>query len=346
MDDPRKKDVVIPMPDFGRERCSAHDSMSMIDWCRGHGVDDLVHGAAEGSLARVETALNDGVPVDARCWEGHTALVAAAAHRRFAVVEHLLRRGADPSAAAVMMPGHFRDTDLGAAIARNPDSAFGMGQLVTILQIDRPLHQAAVNGDVDIVDLLVDAGAEVNDLVTGRLTPLMLAAMWGHEDVVNRLLSRGANVHLFADARGPLQAGAFPGSTQGFTALAFAAMHQRLRIVHELVTSGAHVDPVLGMGARPLHVAALNGHVVMADLLIELGACVDAKMTGTRLHGERSDLRGSTPLMLAAASGHKAVVKLLLKKGARRDLVDDRGRRAASFAESGGYPALAMDLAS
>lgn len=337
MDDPREKDVVIPMPDPRRARCSVSDSMTLQDWCRGGGVDDLVHGAAEGSLARVETALNDGIPVDARSWQGHTALVAAAAHRRFAVVEHLLRRGADPSAAAVCMPGHFRDTDLGAAIARNPESAFGMGQLVRILQIDRPLHQAAVNGDSDIVDLLLDAGAGVNDLVTGRLTPLMLASMWGHEAVVNRLLARGANVHLFADARGPLQAGAFPGSTHGFTALAFASMHQRIRIVHELVVSGAPVDPILAMGARPLHVAALNGHVVMADLLIELGACVDAKMTG---------LRSSTPLMLAAASGHKPVVKLLLKKGARRDLVDDRGCSASSFAESGGHPALAFELAS
>lgn len=312
-------------------------SMGLVDWFRGNGVDDLVHGAAAGSLTKVEIALNAGVPIDARCWRGHTPLFAATAHRRLAVVDLLLRRGADAGAPSVTMPMHFRDTDLGQAIARNPDAAGGLGPLTSIIQIDRPLHQAAGNGDAEIVDMLVDAGAGVNDLVTGRLTPLMLAAMWGHEAVVRRLLARDANVHLFADARGPIQKGAFPGSTAGFTALAFAAMHERVRIVEELADYGASVDPALPLGARPLHVAALNGHVVMADLLIELGASVDAKMPG---------FNNSTPLMIAAAAGQKAMVNLLLASGARRDLEDSRGWKAASFAESGGYPALAYELAS
>lgn len=311
--------------------------MGLLDWFRGNGVDDLVQGAASGSLTTVEIALNAGVPVDGRSWHGDTPLVAATARRRLAVVDVLLRRGADPRLPSVRMPAHFRDTDLGGAIARNPEAAESLGPLTSVVSIDRPLHLAAKNGDVDIVDMLVDAGANVNDRITGRMTALMIASIHGHLPVVRRLLARNASVHLIADTRGPLQHGAFPGNTDGFTALAFAALHERMSIVQELAEHGATVDPALAMGARPLHIAAANGHIWMVELLLDLGANVDAPMTG---------FGGSTPLMIAAAAGQKAVVKLLLASGARRDLEDERGWNASSFAESGGHPALAYELAS
>ena len=47
---------------------------------------------------------------------------------------------------------------------------------------------------------------------------------------------------------------------------------------------------------------------------------------------------GITPLMAAAAAGHEEVVEVLLARS------DARGRRAAAYARSGGYPRLAKRL--
>jgi hypothetical protein len=53
---------------------------------------------------------------------------------------------------------------------------------------------------------------------------------------------------------------------------------------------------------------------------------------------------GLTPLMIAAAGGHEAVVELLLRCGADPARRDARGRSAAFYARTAGYPALAKRL--
>ena len=58
-------------------------------------------------------------------------------------------------------------------------------------------------------------------------------------------------------------------------------------------------------GTTPLHAAARSGHLLVAGLLIEKGAEVNAK-----------DKKGRTPLKLALEGGKKKVVALLKKHGA------------------------------
>ncbi len=72
-----------------------------------------------------------------------------------------------------------------------------------------------------------------------------------------------------------------------------------------LLDSGANVNSVSSTGSRvtPLHEEAYDGHLDVAELLIDRGATVDAK--------ERYNL---TPLMYASAEGNSAMVELLLKK--------------------------------
>ena len=66
-------------------------------------------------------------------------------------------------------------------------------------------------------------------------------------------------------------------------------------------------------GLTPLHVAALDGHKEIAELLIAEGAYVNAK-----------NKRG-TPLHYAALSGHMEIVELLIAEGADVNAQDDDG---------------------
>lgn len=58
---------------------------------------------------------------------------------------------------------------------------------------DRPIHHAARNGDTEIVRLLIEHGADVNDVNEGGQNVLYCAGGHGHLDTLQLLLDRGAD---------------------------------------------------------------------------------------------------------------------------------------------------------
>src|SRR5690349_6920767 len=60
---------------------------------------------------------------------------------------------------------------------------------------DRPLHVAAIWGDVQAIELLVAAGAEVDARGEFEFTPLREAVGQGHVAAARRLLELGASPH-------------------------------------------------------------------------------------------------------------------------------------------------------
>jgi ankyrin repeat protein len=58
-----------------------------------------------------------------------------------------------------------------------------------------PLHLAAQNGHLDVVEFLVEQQAEVNAKETDGWTPLYLAAHNGHFDVVKFLVEQQAELN-------------------------------------------------------------------------------------------------------------------------------------------------------
>jgi len=143
-------------------------------------------------------------------------------------------------------------------------------------------------------------------------------------------------------------------------ALMEAAYIGNLEEVRRLVLDGAPVDTIDAERRSPLMFAAFNGHAAVAEYLLDAGAAIDARDSAGRTalmyacsgpFGEtvkllltrgaevnvQGTLEGFTPLMTAAAEGLAEVVRLLLDGGADRNLEDEDGDTALTFARQNGH---------
>ena len=92
-----------------------------------------------------------------------------------------------------------------------------------------PIIMAAETGNAKLIDLLLKSGANAKDVTTNGTTPLMLAAVAGRADAVKLLLDAGADPNATEEARGE-------------TALMFAANYDRVDAIKALLAGGAKFD--------------------------------------------------------------------------------------------------------
>jgi ankyrin repeat protein len=119
----------------------------------------------------------------------------------------------------------------------------------------------------------------------------------------------------------------------GRTGLLIAAINGNLQIAAILLKAGAHTNVKDRLGNTPLHYAADRNHADMAKLLLNVGAPVDAE-----------NKNGMTPLMLAASRGYVDIVQSLLAKGANARKTDFTGRDAIGWASESHRPIVAQLL--
>ena len=161
-----------------------------------------------------------------------------------------------------------------------------------------PLHVVAKHGYVDILDLLLNTNnCDVIALNSSKETPLHVAAYNGNATIVQRLLDYldEQSIELIRDE-----------DKYGNTALHVASEQGQLDVVELLIKFKADVNALNFQLKYPLHLAAINGHVQVAEYLLQAEAPVD---------GDKKS-RVSTPLLLACQAGHTLMVNLLLKHGA------------------------------
>ncbi|GMI14779.1 hypothetical protein TrVE_jg7335 [Triparma verrucosa] len=159
------------------------------------------------------------------------------------------------------------------------------------------LLKAALRGHLEVVQVLVAAGADVNKARTDDgCTPLFMAAQNGHQNVVQALVTARADLNKAT-------------TDTGDTPLYIAAQQGHLDVVQALVAARADVNKAITDGRTPLWQAAQNGHQNVVQVLVAAGADVNKART--------SD--GCTPLRIANApqNKHTSVVAYLQSVGAR-----------------------------
>ena len=154
------------------------------------------------------------------------------------------------------------------------------------------LHGAALMGYEDVVKILLEGGAETDTATNSGWTPLLYASKKGNKNVVELLLDRGAVPNMANYAGAPLHL-AMDYTDVGYT-----------DVVRLLLDRGADPNMADQNGWTPLHIAASMGNIDRVQLLLERGA---------QLNTVKQD--GLTPLHLATVWGHENVANMLRKNG-------------------------------
>jgi uncharacterized protein len=243
----------------------------------------------------------------------HTVLMCAAWRTCCATVPVvLLRAGADPCVHS--SPKGFTTLHMAAraGTAETCELLLARGPALLLEARDvndwTALMHAVGCGSLDIVQFLLQCGANVEAADNLGVTPLIGAAVLGSVSKVKCLLEAGAVVNAVQH--------------DGFSAIALIAANLQSKnaaaVIDLLLSHGADINITDTNGQTALFRAACQGNVHMMELLVQRGLSVYAV-----------DNKGDTLLMVAARSGRKHAAEWLLQRGV-----------AVNAANKDGYSAL------
>jgi ankyrin repeat protein len=208
------------------------------------------------------------------------------------------------------------------------------------------LHSAAQGGHLEAVRLLLERGADPNTRESGDNTyPLHWAAAARQLEIVRALLDAGGDVHGFGDVHefDVIGWAAFyhaPGRSRGDNPEVIALLLERGAHHHifsamcvgdlDLIRRVVQRDPKtlerrmsrFEEGKTPLHFALELKRYDMLDLLIELGASLEAE-----------DRNGHTPLTSALLRGDRQAIHRLQAAGAKSPKADNMAHFATNMAK-------------
>jgi ankyrin repeat protein len=237
------------------------------------GTTALLWAVRYDDIDTADVLIRAGANVSRANRDGASALQLASINGSAAMIEKLVKAGADPNA---------------------PLTSSG----------DTALMMAARTGKTAALSVLIESGANVNAKESwGGTTPLMWAVSEQHPDAVKLLLERGADVHarsnFVAAANGRGFEGRTPFNADGkqkveefasgwLTPLMFAAREGDLTSAKLLVAAGAEVNAIAGDGKDALGLAIFNGNYDLASFLVDNKSNLD-----------KADTQGFTPLFWA-----------------------------------------------
>ncbi len=201
------------------------------------------------------------------------------------------------------------------------------------------LHRAIERNRIERVRELLQSGAPVSDMYEGHC-PLTRAAVDGHAQIVQLLIEHGADVmqrsssgstplhyahdvktaEILIKADADVNAADFADGPKNCSILGGNVAYGRLVIVRFLVEHGADVNGIACASSTPLMVAAENGHWKVTEYLIAHGAELNVQ-----------NENGLTPLIEAVRGrglGRLKTAKILIDAGADLEIAS-RGNTTA-----------------
>ncbi|XP_067661991.1 ankyrin-3-like [Haliotis asinina] len=189
------------------------------------------------------------------------------------------------------------------------------------------LHVACSRGRLEVVKYVLSQNiVDINSRGRSKKTPAMIAAESGYKEVVELLMEKGANMSLVSDrgsnilhlacSRGRLEVVKYVlsqnivdinsrGGSKKTSAMNAGESGYK-EVVELLVENGADLSLVCDRGSNILHLACSKGHLEVVKYVISQNI-VD-------INGK--EIQNMTPVMMAAKSGHKEVVEFLVSRGA------------------------------
>ena len=166
-----------------------------------------------------------------------------------------------------------------------------------------PLHHAAIEGLLAMVQILLHNNATIDIRNKNKESPLMLAVFSNHSAIVQNLLEHNSDVNL-------------KGGKGDNTPVNIAAMKGFLDIIKILLQNNANINILNKNKEMSLHIAISNKHSDVAKYLIEHNADLNVN-------------RGSlerTPLLYAVAYGMLDIIKMILQYNARFNSLENKNR--------------------
>ena len=320
------------------------------------GLSPLLWASISGKIEVVKMLVKAGAGVRVTDTEGHTCLTLAAWSGHTETVKMLVKAGADLSAT-----DNKGDTCLTIA------ACFGHTEIVRYL-VGLPevnvnhsgdegftaLHWACQEDYRTMVEVLIDAGADIEAKDEEGYSPLLRASKDASLDTVKMLVKAGAGVRVTDNREHTcLTLAAWCGHTEtvrhllclpevdvhqsnnrGYTALHRAVAMKHSAVVEVLIDAGADVEGKRdGICNTPLHYACEVGEREIVRMLLEAGADIEAK-----------DENGGSPLLLASKEGSLDTVKKLLEAGADVCATNEVGDTCLLFAAYCGHTEIVRYL--
>uniref|UniRef100_A0A8C8VJY2 CASK interacting protein 1 n=1 Tax=Pelusios castaneus TaxID=367368 RepID=A0A8C8VJY2_9SAUR len=160
------------------------------------------------------------------------------------------------------------------------------------------LHHAALNGNTELISLLLEAQAAVDIKDNKGMRPLHYAAWQGKKEPMKAVLKAGSAVNAQSD--------------EGQIPLHLAAQHGHYDVSEMLLQHQSNPCIVDISGKTPLDLACEFGRVGVVQLLLSSNMCTALLEPKP---GDATDPNGTSPLHLAAKNGHIDIIRLLLQAG-------------------------------